>query len=232
MVALGAGGGAVLPLAGEAEVVRRLAADVVVAEVVVEQLGVGERGGAAEPFAEVFRGHRRHRARDVLRYSNTSTAPRKKDRHQTPSVCQAAPSRGDPRPAKPDHDLSRPRWHPDATRPASSRASSPPRSTSSKRPSSSSTTTRTAGSPSPTSARSLPASVRPSPPALPAPPPHNSRHRPPAVRPRRPPRRPPRRVRVAPRRRGHQLHHVPHHDERASLPVRPRGRPRRRIRVL
>ena len=58
VVALGAGGAAVLPLAGEAEVVGGLAADVVVAEVVVEELWVGEGGVAAEPFTEVIVCHR------------------------------------------------------------------------------------------------------------------------------------------------------------------------------
>lgn len=49
VVTLGTGRTAALPLAGEAEVVGGLAADVVVAEVDVEQLGVGCRAVAALP---------------------------------------------------------------------------------------------------------------------------------------------------------------------------------------
>ena len=49
VVALRAGDVAVAPSAGEAEVVGGLAADVVVAEVVVEDLGVGEGAGAVLP---------------------------------------------------------------------------------------------------------------------------------------------------------------------------------------
>ena len=42
MVTFSAGSAAVLPLAGEAEVIRGFAADVVVAKVVVETLSVGK----------------------------------------------------------------------------------------------------------------------------------------------------------------------------------------------
>jgi len=51
MVPLSAGSAAVLPVAGEAEVIRGFAADVVVAEVVVETLSVAKRSGALFPSA-------------------------------------------------------------------------------------------------------------------------------------------------------------------------------------
>lgn len=51
VVTLGTGSSTVLPVAGEAEIVGRLTADMVVAEVVVEDLGVGEGAVAAAPFA-------------------------------------------------------------------------------------------------------------------------------------------------------------------------------------
>ena len=53
MVALCACDGAVLPLACEAEVVGALAANVVVAEMVVEDLWVAEVEGAVDPLAPV-----------------------------------------------------------------------------------------------------------------------------------------------------------------------------------
>lgn len=59
VVAFCAAGAAVSPLASETEIVCRLSADVFVAEMVVEQLWVGESVGAAVPFAEErVRGHR------------------------------------------------------------------------------------------------------------------------------------------------------------------------------
>ena len=95
VVALGAGGAAVLPPAGETEVVGGLSADVVVAEVVVEVLGVGEGVGAPEPFADVRR-CRHGRGLCATRLSNTrlpQTMPSQGDRHQTPShVPSATPS--------------------------------------------------------------------------------------------------------------------------------------------
>lgn len=56
VVALCAGCAAVLPPAGQTEVVRRLAADMVVAEVVIEMLGVDEGLGARVPETLVRRG--------------------------------------------------------------------------------------------------------------------------------------------------------------------------------
>lgn len=56
VVALCAGCAAVPPPAGQTEVVCRLAADVVVAEVVVEMLGVDEGLGARVPETLVRRG--------------------------------------------------------------------------------------------------------------------------------------------------------------------------------
>ncbi len=53
VVTLRAGGTAVLPVASEAEIVGGFATDVVVAEVVVEYLGVGEGTIAVAPFALV-----------------------------------------------------------------------------------------------------------------------------------------------------------------------------------
>ena len=53
MVALSAAGVAILPFAGETEVAGALAADVVVAEVVVERLWVGEGLVAVDPLAPV-----------------------------------------------------------------------------------------------------------------------------------------------------------------------------------
>ena len=57
VVALGAASVAVLPLASEAEVVGGLSADVVVAEVGVEQFWVGECGGAPGPLTAVVGRH-------------------------------------------------------------------------------------------------------------------------------------------------------------------------------
>lgn len=51
MVTFSASSTAILPLAGEAEVIRGFAADVVVAEVVVESLSVGKRSSALFPSA-------------------------------------------------------------------------------------------------------------------------------------------------------------------------------------
>ena len=51
MVTFSASSTAILPLAGEAEVIRGFAADVVVAEVVVETLSVGKRSRALFPSA-------------------------------------------------------------------------------------------------------------------------------------------------------------------------------------
>jgi hypothetical protein len=51
MVTLSAGSAAVLPEAGEAEVIRGFAADVVVAEVVVETVSIGKRSSALFPSA-------------------------------------------------------------------------------------------------------------------------------------------------------------------------------------
>lgn len=49
VVTLCAGGTTVLPLAGETEIVGALATDVVVAEMVVESLGVGKGLTAVDP---------------------------------------------------------------------------------------------------------------------------------------------------------------------------------------
>ena len=54
VVTLRTGGAAVLPVAGETEVVCALAADVVVAEMVVEGLWVGEGADAVLPVAAVL----------------------------------------------------------------------------------------------------------------------------------------------------------------------------------
>jgi hypothetical protein len=51
MVPLSAGSAAVLPVTGEAEVIRGFATDVVVAEVVVESLSVAKRSSALFPPA-------------------------------------------------------------------------------------------------------------------------------------------------------------------------------------
>lgn len=51
MVALGAGRAAVFPLARQAEVIRALAADMVVAEMEVKALGVGGHERAVGPLA-------------------------------------------------------------------------------------------------------------------------------------------------------------------------------------
>lgn len=51
VVALGTGCAAILPLAGETEVVGALAADMVIAKMDVEQFGVGADGGALLPQA-------------------------------------------------------------------------------------------------------------------------------------------------------------------------------------
>jgi hypothetical protein len=53
VVPLGAGGAAVLPPAGETEIVGALSAYVVVAEMVIEGLWVGKGEGAVEPLAAV-----------------------------------------------------------------------------------------------------------------------------------------------------------------------------------
>ena len=53
MVALRAGRSTVLPSAGEAEIVSALPADVVIAEMVVESLGVGVSSCAVEPETAV-----------------------------------------------------------------------------------------------------------------------------------------------------------------------------------
>ena len=53
MVSLGTGRTAVLPLAGETEVAGALPADVIVAEVIVERLGIWEDLRAVDPLAAV-----------------------------------------------------------------------------------------------------------------------------------------------------------------------------------
>ena len=53
VVALGAGSAAAVPLAGKAEIVRRLPANVIVAEVGIENLWVGKGTRAVLPLAEV-----------------------------------------------------------------------------------------------------------------------------------------------------------------------------------
>lgn len=61
MISLRASCAAILPLASETEVVGALSADVVVAEVVVEHFGVGERLAAVSPETDqgrLLRGRR------------------------------------------------------------------------------------------------------------------------------------------------------------------------------
>ncbi len=55
MVALGACGPAILPFAGQAQVTGALSANVVIAKVIIEGLGIGEDLLAREPLASVSR---------------------------------------------------------------------------------------------------------------------------------------------------------------------------------
>ena len=58
MVALCTGGSTVLPFTSETEVISALSTDVVVAEMAVKDLGIGESGRAIEPLACVGLGVR------------------------------------------------------------------------------------------------------------------------------------------------------------------------------